>query len=101
MNFMDKAKDLASQAKEKATEVAGGIAEKAAPLADKAGDLAAKGVDATAGGLNKVTGGRFEDQIEKVSNKVEGVLDRDGSAKPKPEEGDAGPAAEAGPDPAK
>ena len=95
MNFMDKAKDLAAQAKDKAAEVAGGIAEKAAPLADKAGDLAAKGVDATAGGLNKVTGGRFEEQIEKVSTKVEGVLDRDGSTKPKPPE-----APEGGPDPA-
>lgn len=83
MDFAERAR----AAKDKAAEVAGGLAEKAAPAMEKAGELAAKGVDVTASGLNKVTGGRFHDQIENVSNKVEGVLDR---AKP----GDEPPAAE-------
>ena len=65
MDFADRAKE----AKDKAVEKAG-------PMLEKAGELAAKGVDATASGLDKVTGGRFHDQIENVSNKVEGVLDR-------------------------
>lgn len=72
MDFADRAKE----AKDKAAEVAGGLVEKAGPVLEKAGELAAKGVDATASGLDKVTGGRFHDQIENVSNKVEGVLDR-------------------------
>lgn len=61
MDFADRAKEAKN---------------KAAELAEKAGELAAKGVDVTASGLDKVTGGRFHDQIENVSNKVEGVLDR-------------------------
>lgn len=72
MDFAERAK----AAKNKAAEVADGLAEKAGPAMEKAGELAAKGVDVTASGLDKVTGGRFHDQIENVSNKVEGVLDR-------------------------
>lgn len=95
MDFADKAKETAKEAKDKAAEVASELLEKAGPLVEKAGELAAKGVDATATGLDKVTGGRFHDQIENVSSKVEGALDRNRQEKedpktieePKPDEG--------------
>ncbi|MEU6130881.1 antitoxin [Saccharopolyspora sp. NPDC047091] len=65
MSFLDKAKDLANQAKDKAGE-----------LAEKAGPNATKGLDAAKTKLDKATGGKYHDQIENVSSKVEGVLNK-------------------------
>ncbi|APU12731.1 MULTISPECIES: antitoxin [Actinoalloteichus] len=69
-NFLDKAKELAAQAREKAGSVA-----------EKAGDAAAKGVSVVADKADDVTGGKYTEKIESVSEKVEKVLDPDGSTK--------------------
>jgi MT0933-like antitoxin protein len=82
MGVLEKVKQLFGQAKDKATDVAGDVAEKAGDAASKAGEVAAKGVDKAAEGVDKATGGRFHDQIENVSNKVEGVLDKDKNEDP-------------------
>jgi hypothetical protein len=65
MSIMDKLKGLFGSAKDKAGDVA-----------EKTGPVAAKGVDAAAAGVDKMTGGRFHEQIESVTDKVEGALDK-------------------------
>lgn len=77
MGVLEKVKQLFGQAKDKTADVASDVAEKAGDAASKAGEVAAKGVDKAAEGVDKATGGRFHDQIENVSSKVEGVLDKD------------------------
>lgn len=65
MGLMDKAIDYGEQAM-----------DKAAPLLEKAGVLAAQGLEAAASSIDKATGGKYHDQIEDVSGKVGGMLDR-------------------------
>lgn len=65
MGFMDKAIDYGEQAM-----------DKAAPLLEKASVLAAQGLDAAASSIDKATGGKYHDQIEDVSGKVGGMLER-------------------------
>lgn len=77
MSFLDKAKGLADQAKGKAGE-----------LAEKAGPGASKGIDAAKERVDKATGGKYHDQIESVSNKVEGVINKGQNGQsPKGDEG--------------
>lgn len=75
MNF-DKAKDAASQATEKASEMAETLKDQAGPYVEKAGELATRGVEAAADAAKKVTGGRFDEQIDSVAEKVEGVVQK-------------------------
>ena len=46
----------------------------------KVGDTVARGIDKAAEAADKATGGKYADKIESVSDKIEGTVDRDGSA---------------------
>ena len=66
MGLFDKAKDKLNDIKENGID--GG-----------AGDAVAKGIDKASDAADKATGGKFSDKIDSVSDKVEGIVDRDGS----------------------
>lgn len=67
MGFLDKAKDKLNEIKEYG-------------LDGKAGDTVAQGIDKASAAADKATGGKHSDKIDSVSDKLEGTIDRDGSA---------------------
>lgn len=67
MGFLDKAKDKLNEIKDHG-------------LDGKVGDTVAQGIDKASAAADKATGGKYSDKIGSVSDKVEGTIDRDGSA---------------------
>ncbi|PRZ41217.1 antitoxin protein of toxin-antitoxin system [Antricoccus suffuscus] len=82
MGFLDKAKDKLNEIKDHGID-------------GKVGDTVAQGIDKASAAADKATGGKYSDKIDSVSDKLEGTVDRDGSAGTQGTATDAAPPAQA------